>query len=279
MDTPGSHVGGHQSPDLSGPEGGQGPVPLRLAMPAVDGGHRQPAIAELAGQAVGTVLGAHKNDRGGLAFHHFGTGGGTFGGGHGPEAVCGPSHLFDRRDDLVPDRLVLVVADEGPDRGVVEGGREQHGLAPGVGGIEDTAHGRQEAHVGHPVRLVDHDDIDVGEDDLAHPHEVLQPAGTGDDNVNSPLKGAALGIEGHPSEDGVGPQVAGGQEGHQLTGDLGCELPGRRQYQAAGALGYTTGNQRRHGKCERQRLARPGGRHAGHVPALEGVGDDGGLHG
>ena len=118
-----------------------------------------------------------------------------------------------------------------------------------------AAHGRQEAHVSHPVRLVDHDDVHVGQDDLAHPHEVLQPPGTGDDDVDAALKGAALGSEGDASEDGVGPQVAGGEERHQLAGDLGGELPGRRQDQPARALGRTTGDQGGHRQRERQRLA------------------------
>ena len=63
MYAPGGHVGGDQGPDLAGPERGQRAVPLRLAVPTVDGGYGQAAVAELAGEAVGAVLGADEDDR------------------------------------------------------------------------------------------------------------------------------------------------------------------------------------------------------------------------
>jgi hypothetical protein len=63
--------------------------------------------------------------------------------------------------------------------------REKEGLTLGCRGVEDSAHGRQEAHIGHAVRFVDDDDVNVRENDVSHAHEVLEPTGTRNGYVHS----------------------------------------------------------------------------------------------
>ena len=86
--------------------------------------------------------------------------------------------------DLVATGFVLVAADEHVDR-TVERGREQQRLALGRGQVEQALDLGQEAHVGHAVGLVDHDDLDVGEVDDPLGDEVLEAARAGDDDVDA----------------------------------------------------------------------------------------------
>ncbi len=43
-----------------------------------------------------------------------------------------------------------------------EGGRKQHGLAPGRDGLDDAPHVGQEAHVEHAVSFVEDQNFDIG---------------------------------------------------------------------------------------------------------------------
>ena len=154
------YVGGDESVDTALAEVGQRPGALRLAATTMDGGGLETFLAQLAGEAVRAVAGPTEDDRRpGGAY--------SLSGDLSSICLCGvPEHVAGGGDvgcllaDLVPYRVLLVVAGELGDV-AVEGCREQNRLAVWVGLVEQTAHGGHEAHVGHPVGLIQHDMFDV----------------------------------------------------------------------------------------------------------------------
>ena len=82
------------------------------------------------------------------------------------------------------DRILEVVPDEVTDV-AVERRREQHRLGPGGAVPEDPLDLRREAVVGHPVGLVEHDHVDVGEGDLVGLQQVDEPQRCRDDDLHA----------------------------------------------------------------------------------------------
>ena len=181
---------------------------------------------ELLGELLGAVLGAGEDD-------HLAGGGRQFG--DDPDALRLVDledvvvHGLDRRlggVGLVRDGLVQVSLDEHADA-LVERGGEQHPL-PVLGGlVEDAAHHRQEAHVGHVVGLVDDRDRHGREVDGALAHQVEQAAGARDEHVDALGEGADLRVLVDAAEDGDVAEASGlGQRGQRFL-DLRGELAGR----------------------------------------------------
>ena len=79
-----------------------------------------------------------------------------------PERVRGSVEVGFDLADLMPDRVVLVLTGERTDV-AVERGREEDRLAVVRDEVEQLADLGQEAHVGHAVGFVDHDDLDAVE--------------------------------------------------------------------------------------------------------------------
>ena len=73
--------------------------------------------------------------------------------------------------------------------------REQQVLALGRQDREDLADVADEAHVQHPVRLVEDEDLDAGQVDRALAEVVEQAAGRGDDDLGTGAEGADLRVE------------------------------------------------------------------------------------
>ena len=96
-------------------------------------------------------------------------------------------HLGHRRVHLV-DGVRHRAAQEPPDQlvdAVVERRGEQQSLTTCRGGGQDAGHARQKAQVGHVVGFVEHGDLHRVQADQALPDQILQPARTGDDDVDS----------------------------------------------------------------------------------------------
>jgi 5-methylthioribose kinase len=68
--------------------------------------------------------------------------------------------------------------------GVVKGRGEQHPLALRRGCVQQPAHRRQKAEIGHVIGFVYHADLDVTEMAVALADQVSQPARAGDDDVH-----------------------------------------------------------------------------------------------
>jgi hypothetical protein len=141
-----------------------------------------------------------------------------------------------RRRDLAADGLALVVAHEHVDV-AVERRREQQRLALRIDAVEEPSHLGQEPHVGHPIGLVDHDDVDVGEHEIATLDEVGHTAGTPDGDVHAATESLELRTEANSSVERGDTALAESEEGPQLGLDLGGQLPGRGQDEGAGMTG------------------------------------------
>ena len=118
---------------------------------------------------------------------------------------------------------------------VVQRRGEQQPLAAGGGGAQQPPDHRQEAEIGHVVGLVEHGDLDSAE--VASPlvDQVLEPAGAGDDDVDTGAQGGGLVAVADAAEDDHGAQPGGRRERLDGAGDLQGEFAGGQQDQAARA--------------------------------------------
>ena len=73
--------------------------------------------------------------------------------------------------------------------------REQQVLAARREQLEDPPDVRQEAHVQHPVRLVEHEDLDLAEIDRPLPDVVEQPARRRDEDLDAGAQRLDLGLD------------------------------------------------------------------------------------
>ncbi len=162
----------------------QRPLARLLRHVAVHGGRVHALVLQLLDDAVGAALRAHEHQRQ-LALLlvqeldqlvHLVVGADR----HEPVV----DHLGGLRvaDHLVADRVARVHGGDPPDV-AVEGGREEHRLAVLRQLAHDAVDLRQEAHVEHPVGLVQHEGLDAAELDVAALDVVLQAARRGDDDV------------------------------------------------------------------------------------------------
>ncbi len=118
--------------------------------------------------------------------------------------------------------------------GAVERGREEHRLAVVRDAAQDLVDLRLEAHVEHPVGLVEDEDRDRVERDQAAIHQVLEPAGRRDEHVRG-LGLGGLGRDRHAAVDGRDLEPAHLAEIGEDLGHLHGELAGRDENQRAGA--------------------------------------------
>ncbi len=137
---------------------------------------------------------------------------------------------------------------------------------------DDPADRRFEAHVEHPVGLVEDEDADAAEGDGAAGEQVLEPARGGDDDVGAAGRGD-LGAEADAAVDGADPQLLGAADRVELVDDLAGELAGRRQDQS-GEVAAAGLDQVDHRDSEGEGLAGPGRGLDEQVVAGERVADD-----
>ena len=98
------------------------------------------------------------------------------------------------RRDLDGGRMVQEAGRESPDL-VREGRREEEVLALRRQEVENLADIADEAHVEHPVGLIEDEDLDLRQVDRALADVVEQAAGCGDDDGRTGAEGADLRIE------------------------------------------------------------------------------------
>ena len=141
----------------------------------------------------------------------------------------------------------------------------------------DAVDGRAEAHVEHPVGLVEREHPHTVEPDRAARDQVLEPAGRGDDDVR--LAGELdLALEAHAAVYGRDRESPRGCDVADLLDDLAGELARRREHQCRGARvgGFYEVDER---DAQGERLARPcRGLHE-HVVTGQHVGDNRRLNG
>ena len=283
VDPPRRDVRRHQHVDPAALKGGQRPFALVLAAVAVDGGRPEAGAAEPVRKPVRAALGPAEHDGRPPGCHHLCGERHPVGVLDPPEVVLHLALVGRGRLHLVKGRLVLVVADQLVD-GSVQRGREEQRLAVGARHVDETAHGGQEAHVGHAVGLVDHHDVDVIQFPRPLLHQVLEPPGAGDQNVGAVAQRGALRAVADAAVDRGHAGTDGRSQGTDDVLNLGGQLTGRDQDERRGlaapatrqVLGRQPGQDR---QAEGQRLPRTGGSHAADVTSGETVGQGGGLDG
>mmetsp|Transcript_13399 Transcript_13399/g.29556 ORF Transcript_13399/g.29556 Transcript_13399/m.29556 type:complete len:404 (-) Transcript_13399:166-1377(-) len=117
------------------------------------------------------------------------------------------------------------------------GGREHHG-PPFLGNM--LHHGpnlRLEAHVQHPIGLVQHQKLHPGQVALFHLQNVVEPSGRGDDALDAPFQPSNLQSLGRSTVETGGAHSRGPSELLRLLSDLTGELAGGRQHQDRGRGG------------------------------------------
>ena len=112
--------------------------------------------------------------------------------------------------------------------------REEEGLPLGGHVLEDATDVGQEAHVEHPVGLVQHEVLDPRQLGVGGLEVVQQPARRGDHHVHATAEGMLLGPHADAPEDGrTGDRGMDGQV-VQVGQDLGGQFTGWRQHQRPG---------------------------------------------
>ena len=97
----------------------------------------------------------------------------------------------------------------------------------GGDGVDDALHVRPEAHVEHAVGLVEHERVDLVQQDVALAEHVEQAAGGGDQEVDALADALGLRVVRDAAEDGDDAAAAvGGQRLADLL-DLAAQLAGR----------------------------------------------------
>ncbi len=136
---------------------------------------------------------------------------------------------------------------------------------------EDPLDIGDEAHVEHPVGLVDDHDLHAGEQQLAALEMVEQPARCGDQHVNAAVDELILFLEADAADQQRLGQLHMLGVGVKVFGHLGGEFAGGAQHQAARhpRAGAATGEQGDHRQNEAGGLAGAGLGDAEHVAAFE----------
>ena len=135
-----------------------------------------------------------------------------------------------RRSDVDAHRMVENVAGQLGDRRR-HGGREQQRLAIAPALRNDLPHVMDEAHVEHAVGLVEHEDGNLVEPDVALVAEVEQASGRGDQDIDAGFQRLYLVMLVDAAEDDGGAQGQPASISGEPLGDLAGQLAGRRQDQ------------------------------------------------
>ena len=198
--------------------------------------------------------------------------------------------MVDRQDPLLDVVDRLGAAAELDEDGIVQGvlddaehglghrGAEEQVLALGRDRVDDALHVGPEAHVEHAVGLVEHQGVDVVQEDVALAQHVEQAARRGDQQVDALADALGLRVVGHPAEDGHDAAPAVGAERLADLLDLPAEFAGRGHDEGGGvgdaAVGYGRAcHALENGQDESGRLAGTGLRTAHHVATVEDARD------
>ena len=142
------------------------------------------------------------------------------------------------------DRVQNLVVEEAADQlvhTVVERGGEEHPLTVGRGLLHDPRDTGEEAQVSHVVGLVEDRDLHGVERERALLEQVLEAAGAGHDDVDAAPQSGDLLVGAHAAEDGGGAHAVDLCERCDDRVDLGRELAGRGEDQAARTLWQVRG--------------------------------------
>ena len=112
-------------------------------------------------------------------------------------------------------------------------GGEQERLSPRRQLGNDAANVGHESHVEHPVGFVQHENLDGAQVDESLVHQVKQPAGRGNEDIDALLQGPRLSVLADAAEDHRLPNRRVATIRPKALADLGGQLPRGREDQDA----------------------------------------------
>ena len=259
VDAPGGDVGGHQYPDLSAFEVGQGRLAGPLALVAVDGGGGKAVPAEVFRHPVGPVFGAgeYQSAVGPQGLQQPGQQLPLVGFVHKADLLADGLHRGGRGRDLDEYRLVQHAGGQLLD-GRGHGGAEQQSLPLGGQLGQHLFHVMDKAHVQHPVGLVQHKGLHGVQPQQALAHEVVEPPGGGHQDVGPFLQRLHLGRLTHAAEDDAAGQRQVAGVGGDAFPDLDGQFPGGGEDEHPQGLFGLAGQSLQKGKGESGCLAGAG---------------------
>ena len=139
--------------------------------------------------------------------------------------------------------------------------------------LQDASNVREEAHVEHPVCLVQHQDFEPVELGVGEAEMIEQSSRRGHDHVHAGAEGVLLGPHAHAAEDGRARHRGVHRELAQVLLDLSGELAGGGQDEGARHAATLGHEPVEDGQQERRRLAAPRHGAGQHVAALRGAGE------
>ena len=173
---------------------------------------------------------------------------------HTPEVVRDVFRLRGLCFDLITRRVVLITPADRLHL-FAHGGREQQNLSLLRRLVDQAAHGPEESHVHHAVRLIEHDDAHLAQVHVTPGNQVLEPARAGHDDVcTTPQRLALRSVAGASVErdDSLGVRA---QKAGQHLSHLFRQFAGRHQDERSGPSRLGAGGVRDQREAEGQRLA------------------------
>ena len=269
MDASCNDVSRHECIRLPLGEGIERPLALTLRAVAV---HRHGAHAmglQLADHAIGSTLGAAEHERLPVLLNQFGRDRHAFGPIHLPEEMGDVTLGLLGRLDGDPDRVTLVAANDRFHL-AADGRREKEDLAVRCGLVEQATNRREEPHIRHPVRFVQHDRGDVLELHVAPLNEVFKASRAGHDDIDALVQRPYLIAVPGTAEDRDHPLAVVPEEAPDDIVHLGGQLPRRHEHKCPRAAGARLHGVDDEWEAESERLARARGCLAADVPSCEG---------
>ena len=283
IDAAGGDIGGHQHTHLPALEASQGAGAGSLTLVAVDGGGREALLLKPFGHLVGAMFGAREHqhllpviaadqvaEQIRLASH-----------------VAGMEHLLHQgrrlvlRGGLQLHRIVEQPLCQPADLGG-EGGGEEEVLTLGRQQAEDPADVADEAHVEHPIGLIQHQDLHLIKPKRTLLMEIHQAAWGGHQNISAVAEAIDLGVGTDAAKHHIGAQIEVAAIGHNALGHLGGQFAGGSEDKGPHLAGAGTGAMAKalqHRQGEPGRLAGAGLGRGHHIVALEHGRDAGQLDG
>ncbi len=239
VDAAGRDVGRDQGADLAGAELGEHALALALRLVAVDRLGGDAGLVEAAHDLVGAVLGAGEDERAldGLAAQQVGQHRGLAGAVDMDDALRHPLDRRGGRRDGDLHRIAQHLPREVGDL-LRHGGGEEQRLPLGRKLRHDLADVMDEAHVEHPVGLVEHQEADMAEAQRVALHEIEQASGGRDQHVDAVHQRAHLAShrDAADRERVVDAEMA--SIGVEAVQDLAGKLARGRQHQDAAGLAF-----------------------------------------
>ena len=132
---------------------------------------------------------------------------------------------------------------------------------------EDLPDLGEKAHVEHPVRLVQHQNLEPGQPGIGLGEVVQQPAGRGDDDVHPAPEGMLLGAHADPAEHGRRRHRGVYRQILEVLDDLRGQLAGRGEDEGPGGAARLVDQPVEDRQPERRGLAAAGHGAGEDVPA------------